>query len=61
MFSRVRQLPRYGGPNIFDLPDDKAMELYAKYSSVSNKGNKVYRTDEQDNIRLILKGAAAGH
>src|SRR5208283_1875031 len=26
------------GPNSFDLPDDKAMELYAKFSSGSSKG-----------------------
>lgn len=42
------------GPNSFDLPDDKAMELYAKYSSGSNKGNKVYRTDEQGNMKLVF-------
>jgi len=43
------------GPNTFDLPDDKAMELYAKFSTGSNKGNKVYRTDEQGNMKLVLK------
>ncbi len=43
------------GPNTFGLPDQKAMDLYNKYSIGSNKGNKVYRTDEQGNMRLILK------
>ena len=43
------------GPNTFDLPDEKALELYAKNSSGSNKGNKVYRTDEQGNMKIVLK------
>jgi len=43
------------GPNTFDLPDEKAMELYAKFSTGSNKGNKVHRTDEQGNMKLVLK------
>lgn len=45
------------GSNVWDLPDDKAVELYEKYSSGSDKGNKIYRTDEQGNIRLVLKSA----
>jgi len=45
------------GPNVHDLPDDEALELYAKHSRGSNKGNKVYRTDEQGNMKLILKEA----
>lgn len=43
------------GPNVWDLPDDKAVELYAKYSSGSNNGNKVFRTDEKGNMKLVLK------
>jgi competence protein ComEC len=44
------------GPNSFDLPNDKAIELYSNHSSGSNKGNKIYRTDQQGNMRLALKG-----
>jgi beta-lactamase superfamily II metal-dependent hydrolase len=43
------------GPNTLDLPDDKAMDLYARFSRGSNKGNKVYRTDQQGNMRLALQ------
>lgn len=44
------------GPNSFDLPNEKSIELYTNDSSGSNNGNKVYRTDEQGNMRLALKG-----
>ena len=43
------------GPNTHDLPDDKAMELYEKYSSGSDKGNKVYTTEDKGNMKLVLK------
>ncbi len=43
------------GQNTFGLPDEKAIELYAKDSTGSDKGNKVYRTDEKGNIKLTLK------
>ena len=43
------------GPNVHDLPDDKAMELYEKYSSGSDQGNKVYTTEDQGNMKLTLK------
>lgn len=43
------------GSNAFDLPDDKALELYEKYSRGSKQGNKVHRTDERGNIKLVLK------
>jgi len=43
------------GPNVHDLPDDKAMELYKKYSSGSDKGNKVRTTEDHGNMKLILK------
>lgn len=43
------------GPNVHGLPDDKAMELYEKYSSGSDKGNKVYTTEKQGNLKLTLK------
>jgi beta-lactamase superfamily II metal-dependent hydrolase len=42
------------GPNVHDLPDSKAMELYEKYSTGSNKGNKVYTTEDQGNMKLTL-------
>lgn len=43
------------GDNAHGHPDKKALELYEKYSSGSNNGNKLYRTDEKGHIRLILK------
>lgn len=43
------------GPNIHGLPHKKAVELYAKYSTGSNQGNKVFTTEEKGNMRLVLK------
>jgi beta-lactamase superfamily II metal-dependent hydrolase len=43
------------GPNTHDLPDDKAMELYKRNSSGSDKGNKVYTTEDKGNMKLLLK------
>jgi len=43
------------GPNVHGHPDSKALEFYEKYSAGSNQGNKIYRTDEKGNIRLVLK------
>jgi competence protein ComEC len=42
------------GPNVHDLPDQKAVELFSQYSKGSNKGNKVYTTEEQGNIKVVL-------
>lgn len=42
------------GKNPHGHPDRKAVELYEKYSSGSDKGNKVYRTDKQGNVRVTL-------
>ena len=43
------------GPNTHGHPDEKALELYRKYSSGSDKGNKVYRTDTKGTMKLTLK------
>jgi beta-lactamase superfamily II metal-dependent hydrolase len=43
------------GPNQHGLPDKKAVELYEKYSSGSTKGNKVYTTQHQKNMKIELK------
>jgi competence protein ComEC len=43
------------GDNAHGHPDPKAIELYEMYSSGSNKGNKLYRTDVQGNMRVKLK------
>lgn len=43
------------GPNVHGHPDKKAIELYEKYSTGSNKGNKVFRTDEKGTMKLTLK------
>ena len=44
------------GPNVHDLPDPKAMELYEKYSTGSDKANKVCTTEDHGNMKLTLKG-----
>ncbi len=44
------------GPNVYDLPDPKAVKLYEKYSTGSNHDNKVFTTQEQHNMRLSLGG-----
>lgn len=43
------------GDNGHGHPHDKALEFYEKHSSGSNKGNKVYRTDEQGHMKVVLK------
>jgi beta-lactamase superfamily II metal-dependent hydrolase len=43
------------GPNVYDLPDKKALELYEKYTRGSDKGNKLYTTEEKGNMKLTLK------
>ena len=45
------------GPNNHGLPDSNAIRLYNKHSRGSNKGNKLYRTDQQRNMKLTLKKA----
>jgi len=42
------------GDNAHGHPDKKAVELYEKHSHGSNKGNKIFRTDINGNIRLEL-------
>ena len=43
------------GKNQWDLPDDSAVELYEKYSKGSNKGNKVFITENKGLIKFELK------
>ena len=43
------------GENSYGHPDEGALELYEKYSRGSNRGNKVYRTDQQGTMKLTLK------
>lgn len=43
------------GPNSYDHPNATALRLYRQYSTGSNKGNKVYRTDQQHTMKLTLK------
>ena len=43
------------GDNQHGHPDKKAIELYEKYSTGSNKGNKVYTTQSKGTIKLTLK------
>ncbi len=43
------------GDNAHGHPDPKAIDLYEQYSSGSDKGNKLYRTDLQGNMRVKLK------
>lgn len=42
------------GDNAWDFPDDKAVELYKLYSTGSNKGYKVRRTDVSGNMKLVF-------
>ncbi len=43
------------GPNGHGHPDKKSMEFYEKYSTGSDKGNKVFRTDQKGTMKLTLK------
>jgi beta-lactamase superfamily II metal-dependent hydrolase len=43
------------GPNQHGHPDGTALELYEKYSTGSNQGNKVFRTDRKGTMQLMLK------
>ena len=43
------------GDNAHGHPDKKAIELYEKYSSGSNKGTKLCRTDKDGTIKVTLK------
>ncbi len=43
------------GDNAHGHPHEKALEYYEKHSKGSNKGNKVYRTDEQGHMCAELK------
>lgn len=43
------------GNNSHGHPDNKAVELYTKYSTGSNKGNKVFSTQDKGTMRLALK------
>jgi len=47
------------GPNVHDLPDRKALELYEKYNRGSKQGNKVFTTEDKGNMKLTLKGNGA--
>ena len=42
------------GNNSYGHPDNKALELYKKDSTGSNKGNKLYRTDQKGTMKLTL-------
>ena len=42
------------GKNSYGHPDRNALALYEKHSRGSNKGNKVYRTDQQGTMKLTL-------
>lgn len=43
------------GDNSFGHPDKQALIYYEQYSTGSNQGNKVYRTDKQGNMCVELK------
>lgn len=43
------------GENSHGHPDKNAVELYEKYSTGSQQGNKVYRTDHKGTMKLVLK------
>lgn len=43
------------GPNSHGHPNDVALRYYRKYSTGSDEGNKVYRTDVKGTMKLTLK------
>jgi beta-lactamase superfamily II metal-dependent hydrolase len=43
------------GDNAHGHPDKKALELYEKYSTGSNQGNKVFTTQDKGTMKLTLK------
>lgn len=49
------------GENNHGHPDDTAIRLYRKFSTGSNKGNKVYRTDMKGTMKLTLKDSSGWH
>ena len=49
------------GPNNYGHPDPTALGLYLKYSSGSDRGDKVLRTDEQGTAKLTLKSEGGWH
>lgn len=42
------------GSNPHGLPDKKAVELYEQYSKGSSKGNKVFKTSDKGNIKVVF-------
>jgi competence protein ComEC len=46
------------GPNVHGLPDSKAVKLYEKHSAGSNKGDKVFTTEQQGNMKVTLAGGS---
>jgi beta-lactamase superfamily II metal-dependent hydrolase len=42
------------GENPWDLPDDKAVELYKNHSSGSSAGYKLRRTDVSGSMKLVI-------
>jgi len=47
------------GKNPHGHPDKKAVELYRKHSTGSDQKNKIFRTDNDGNIKIELKGKGA--
>jgi beta-lactamase superfamily II metal-dependent hydrolase len=43
------------GTNVHGLPDAKAKELYGLYTTGSAQGNKIFTTQRQGNMKLLLK------
>lgn len=43
------------GPNVHNLPDKRAIELYESYSTGSSKGNKIYMTADKGTMKMHLE------
>ena len=43
------------GPNVNNLPDAKAIDIYEKHSTGSEQGNKVYTTEDKKHMKITLK------
>ena len=48
------------GPNTSGLPDQKALEMYNKFSKGLNNGDKIYTTQEKGTIKLLFRDDGVG-
>ncbi len=49
------------GENPYGHPDKEALRLYKEYSSGSKQGDKLYRTDRQGTMKLVIQDGGGCH